>query len=146
MFAIEIRLQDCSFNQAVPSEDLILNFALDHEHGELSCLFATHQPRKNSQLTTWQEHFTDDIKPVSSYKIGKEGVSPVCGGEGDTRYAYVWVCPWIQASNGKNTLLLELLSNTGIKNDTKGPILPASVTLHYSQASCPRIDSFDLGI
>jgi len=51
MFAIEIRVQDCSFNQAVPGGDLILGFALDHKLGELSCFFATYQPRKSSKRT-----------------------------------------------------------------------------------------------
>lgn len=51
MFAIEIRVQDCSFNQAVPSGDLIWDFALDDKFGELICFFATYQPRKNNKRT-----------------------------------------------------------------------------------------------
>lgn len=88
MFAIEIRVLDCSFNQAVHSGDLILGFALDHKLGSSTVYLQRTNPERTLREQT-EEHYADDIKPVSSYKIGKEVISSVCVEKGDTRYTYI---------------------------------------------------------
>lgn len=70
------------------------------------------------------------------------------GGEGRKVSPDINICEFVpekrQAMKEFLASIIFFSPSREIENNTKTPILPASVTLHYIQVSCP--DSFDLGI